>query len=169
MQKPKYPTVMALTLAAAQVLAARAPASAGHDLSQVIRGLDAQVQRRFLDTSRGFGMGRIITLGHRTTGMLPAFVPENDAESELVRELTTRGVTAALYLGNRTLLGPKPSAEEWSRLNAEPDPQRNWPVGSSGWRKRPGLQGPVIIAAVRARAVAARRPRPVGRCGACIR
>lgn len=70
---------------------------------RAILTLDASIQQRFNDTSRGFGLSRVgRPLTHR-------FEPETLSERSTVHELEQAGQRVMVFLANRRLLGPKPN------------------------------------------------------------
>jgi hypothetical protein len=94
---------------------------------RAILALDASIQQRFNDTSRGFGLSRMgRPLTHR-------FEPETLSERSTVHELEQAGQRVMVFLANRRLLGPKP------------DPLR---LPMSFW-----IKGPVFITASRPQTV----------------
>jgi hypothetical protein len=121
----------------------------GRMRGQLLRELDAELQRRFLDTSRGFGARRVMTAApspHR----LPThrFFPENDVERELLGRLETVRVDVVFYLGGPSLVHqpiattpPGPSAPPTSLAR----PLTLELAAGLPWRPRPPLQGPVMV------------------------
>jgi hypothetical protein len=102
---------------------------------ELLRTFDAQLQRRFLDTSRGLGVARVMTVvpsPHRLT-MTYRFVPENDVERDVVNRLAAARIDIAFYLGNAL-----PPRHETTTLAIQP-------VLGLRWRQRPELQGPATV------------------------
>jgi hypothetical protein len=103
---------------------------------ELLRTLDAELQRRFLDTSRGFGAARVMTAvpsPHRLT-MNYRFVPENDIERDVVSRLAAARIDLVFYLGGSSL--PPSGAVTTAAAT---------PVLGLRWRQRPELQGPVTV------------------------
>jgi hypothetical protein len=102
---------------------------------ELLRTFDAELQRRFLDTTRGLGTARVMTAvpsPHRLT-MTYRFVPENDVERDVVNRLAAAHIDMVFYLGNA-----RP---------ARIDPTTAAATAALGlrWRQRPELQGPATV------------------------
>lgn len=130
--------------------AAPAPAS---DIGSLLRAFDADVQRRFLDNSRGFGLSRVMTRIPGRHGSITAhFTPENDSEQRVVRGFDEAGVDLVLYVGGPSLLmrssssGTTPAAVATDAPQSQALTQVNlmFPVNAP-WRPRPALAGPVSV------------------------
>jgi hypothetical protein len=103
---------------------------------ELLRAFDAELQRRFLDTSRGFGAARVMTAvpsPHRLT-MGYRFVPENSVEQDVVNGLAAAHIDVVFYLASQSL---PPRAETTIPVLT--------PVLGPRWRQRPELQGPVTV------------------------
>jgi len=102
--------VVAVAYAVAMLSMAHVGASgvaSDHSSGPIVRAilaLDASIQQRFNDTSRGFGLSRVgRPLTHR-------FEPETLSERSTVHELEQAGQRVVVFLANRRLLGPKPDS-----------------------------------------------------------
>ncbi len=87
----------------------------------LITALDEQIQQRFEDQAKGFGLRRIIYPGnyHETTTW--RFSPEDRSELMAVRGLERVGLKVVLYLaGRRVLAGPPANdlASPWARVSS---------------------------------------------------
>jgi hypothetical protein len=102
---------------------------------ELLRAFDAELQRRFLDTSRGLGSARVMTVvpsPHRVT-MTYQFVPENDVERDVVSRLAAARIAMVFYLGNAL---PAPTGPATPAVLMAPGLR---------WRPRPELQGPATV------------------------
>jgi hypothetical protein len=109
----------------------------------LIREFDDCIQQRFQDIDKAFGFRRIIKKGdtpHR-------FKPENAKELTSVGKLKEAGITVALYLTSRSVLGEKPDKKEWNQDTPDNSPRGNLltPPQYESHISRRLIKGPVSI------------------------
>jgi hypothetical protein len=100
------------------------------DVGTLLRTLDTEIQKRFLDSSRGFGFSRMLSLPRRHGDLRYRLTPETDGEREAVAGFSARGLAVQLFVAR----GGFDAGHVGPRV-----------VETSPWRARPALQGPVAI------------------------